>query len=127
LGHATRSKVVADEVRRLTGRAVIDWCSSEPVATFLSASGERLLDCCRELESMSSLVERRGGVFSLKWMFEASNLIARNYEAISGRVDWDRYDYVVADEFWEVVLPENARRSRMVFVTDFLANSSATT
>lgn len=121
LGHTTRALVVANEIRRLVSGAIVEWCSSEPASSYLARLGERLVECCKSMESMSSLVERGGGVFSFRWMLEAAKTIASNHELIKECVDWGRYEYLIADEFWEVLLPEDVERGRMVFVTDFLA------
>ena len=121
LGHVTRARVVADEIRRIASGAKVEWCTSEPARTYLSMLDENLVECCKELRSLTESIEKQKRLFSLGWMLRNTSLLYENYEAIKDCIDWDSYDYILADEFWEIVLPSEFKRDRVVFITDLLA------
>lgn len=126
LGHASRSYGVARELERLKPKITIDWIAGEPALTYLKHRNVRLLEVSKSLESLSRFVEEscKSGEFkiSLKNLLLESRVFKKNWTRLRENVDFERYDMLVLDEFWEVLLNLHVtpRSSLKVFITDFL-------
>ncbi len=123
LGHATRDAAVARELRRLLPGLRVEWCSAEPVESFLRAIGEPLAPGCRGLESFSAVIEDlyEGRLRGLRALGERLGILRRNWEKVQHLVASGGYDLVFADEFWELVYaaPPDVKRG-VVFGTDLV-------
>jgi len=124
LGHVARDYVIAKLLRKSVPKLEIDWCSAEPVLSFLDLlEEERIVNPCRKLESFSTVIEDlyNGKIKGLKELASKLNILKRNYEIVSDLLNDDKYDVVFADEFWEIMYsapPE--MKSRIIFGTDIL-------
>ncbi len=124
LGHVARDLAVARALRRTAPRITIDWCSAEPVNSFLDEHGERVVDECRGLWSLSTLIEdlyNRGwsALGGVKGVSERLAMLRRNWKTVEQVLEG--YDLVLADEFWELLYaaPKEARNG-VVFATDLV-------
>ena len=123
LGHVTRDIAIARWVRRREPRVIVEWCSAEPVTSYLRLWGERVLECSYMLKSFSEAIE---GVYnyygySLKKLSSYLEILRENYRVVEGHVDFNSYDLVFADEFWELVLSAPTRvKEGVVFGTDLV-------
>ena len=123
LGHAARDYAVSIILRRLVPGVELDWCSAEPVNSFLDALGERVVPDCRGLESFSRVIEDlyNGRIRGLRELGSRLGVLRRNWEMVRGFLENGRYDLVFADEFWEVVYAAPAEtKEGMVFGTDIV-------
>ena len=123
LGHVARDAAIARELRRLVPGLRVEWCSAEPVESFLHAIGEPLASGCGGLESFSTVIEDlyEGRLRGLRGLGERLGILRRNWERVEPLVLGGGYDLVFADEFWELVYaaPPEAKR-RAVFGTDLV-------
>lgn len=121
LGHAARDLAIARALRRLSSSTSIVWITASPARELLELEGERVHEVSYELESITPFIERfveQGFHIAL-----ARDLIAtlrRNFERIVESIDFDEFDAVFADEFWELVLCGQHLRRLTVFGTDFV-------
>jgi len=123
LGHVARDYAVSIVLRRLVPGVELDWCSAEPVNSFLDALGERVVPDCRRLESFSSVIEDlyNGRIRGLRELGSRLGVLRRNWEIVRDVLEGGGYDLVFADEFWEVVYAAPAEtKKRIVFGTDIL-------
>ncbi len=122
LGHVTRDLAVARALRRLEPRIEVEWCSAEPATSMITAWDERLASGCPELKSFSTTVEGfiEGRIRSPSRMAEELGKLKENYEDIHELLDGD-YNFVFADEFWELVYaaPKEVKEE-VVFGTDLI-------
>ncbi len=123
LGHVARDYAIANALRRILPSISIEWCSAEPVISFLDSLGEKVVDKCRVLESFSSVIEDlyNGRIRGLRDLGSRLGILRRNYAVTNGLLSSDLYDLVFADEFWEIVYsaPQNIK-NRIVFATDLI-------
>ncbi len=123
LGHVARDLAIARWIRRKEPRVTIEWCSAEPVTGYLRLWGERVLECSYMLKSFSEAIE---GVYnyygySLKKLSSYLEILRENYRVLEEHVDFNAYDLVFADEFWELVLSAPVKtKEEVVFGTDFV-------
>lgn len=122
LGHAARSYSVARQLRRISGKVSIEWVCSEPASLYLSAKGERVLKV--GIASLSPLVEAYGDPASLgaAQLLREVSVVKGNCRLIEASVDFEKYDLLVFDEFWEGFYYLLARRTGApcVVITDFV-------
>ena len=123
LGHAARDIAIARWIKRREPKVIVEWCSAEPVTGYLRLWGERVLECSYMLKSFSEAIE---GVYnyygySLKKLSSYLEILRENYRVVEEYVDFNSYDLVFADEFWELVLSAPIKvKERVVFGTDFV-------
>lgn len=125
LGHVRRSIAIVDRLRRL-GSFDVEWITSEPATSFLSACGEKVVPVSRELSSLSSAMEGEvigGRLVDMSLVTRKSSSIARrNYAVLKEHLR--DYDLLVQDEFaetmfsfmWDEKPPLPPKR---VIITDF--------
>ncbi|BEP18409.1 hypothetical protein PYJP_17610 [Pyrofollis japonicus] len=122
LGHVTRDYAVALALRRMVPSIRVEWCSAEPVRSFLQLLGESVREECLELESFSKTIEDlyNGAIRGLRELGARLQVLRRNYEVVEKLLAED-YDLVFADEFWEAVYSAPLEvKKRIVFGTDIL-------
>ena len=112
---------IARALRAASPRASVEWVTAEPALTYLRLWGERVLNCSESLETFSAAIEGIFNIhgFSIGRLREYLGILRRNYGVISECVDFDAYDAILADEFWELMLeapPSIAER--VIFATD---------
>jgi len=123
LGHVARDAAIARELRRLAPGLRVEWCSAEPVTSFLRALGEPLAPGCSGLESFSTVIEGlyEGRLRGLRRLGERLAILRRNWETVEPLVASGGYSLVYADEFWELVYaaPPSVKKTT-VFGTDLV-------
>ncbi len=123
LGHVARDYVIASLLKRAIPKLEVEWCSAEPVNSFLDLLEARVVSSCRKLESFSSVIEDlyNGKIKGIRELASRLNILKKNYDTISELLDNERYDMVFADEFWEVMYSAPIEtKSRIIFGTDIL-------
>ena len=120
LGHVARDLAIVRYLRRRVPGVTVEWCSAEPVIGYLRLWGERVIDC--GLESFSSVIEGLfNGNIGFLGLGKHLGILERNYSRMKAVLDFDKYDLVFADEFWELLYAAPRRiRDRVVFGTDFV-------
>ncbi len=131
LGHARRSLTLARYLRKARNDLEITWFCAEPVISFLEQEGEKIPSVCRQLRSLSSIMEDRvssGRLKDMSLVARTSSTIARqNYSFLSKELS--DYDFLVQDEFVETLLAfmwekPSVLPTHKAVVTDFLELSS---
>lgn len=124
LGHVTRDLQVKELLVRKSRKIDVVWCSAHPVYEYPIGKGEKVIDACRELSSMSPIAEQyieNKVIFRPSILKSYLKILERNYRILDEDIVWDDYDLVYADEFWELVLAENFKHTdRLFFATDFV-------
>ena len=117
LGHVTRDFYLASHMEW----ASIEWLTAGPALRYLEARGARILDISYNLMDLSSVVEELfiDGVLklTLRGMIKAYRVVKDNARVLMGGLDLERYDWIVADEFWEFFFMGS---DRVAFISDFL-------
>lgn len=125
LGHARRSLVLAQELRKL-GDYNISWVTAEPSLSFLEKSGEQALPICSDLKTLSVAMEdsvRGGRLEDISLVARASSKVGReNYNLL--RPQLGRFDAIIQDEFAETMFSFMWDRNpplprKRVVVTDY--------
>jgi UDP-N-acetylglucosamine--N-acetylmuramyl-(pentapeptide) pyrophosphoryl-undecaprenol N-acetylglucosamine transferase len=127
LGHARRSLTLAKFLRKSRNDLEITWFCAEPVINFLEKEGEKIPSVCRQLQSLSSVMEDRVSSGKLKDMSvvarTSSSIARQNYSLL--KKELSGYDFLVQDEFVETLLAfmwekHSALPARKAVVTDYL-------
>lgn len=103
LGHVTRDYKISTSLSSLIDLDLkIDWCTAEPAYTYLQAKGQKILDICRELISMSVIAEEYVDKKTLyrPWTLKKHlHILEKNYDILKKGISWNTYDLIIADEF----------------------------
>jgi len=117
LGHITRDFYLSQHMPW----AKVTWLTTGTALEYVEAKGARIHPASHELGRMDTAVEDlfKGGRLRLGFgkLLGLYELVKRNTAAIAASLDWDEYDGVVADEFWELLLARPPTRA--AFLTDF--------
>lgn len=119
LGHVTRDY----HLTRFMDWADFEWLTSGAAAAYLSSRGERLLP---ESKAMGSLGEAlmnvikgcRVSIGPLGAM-RLYGVLRHNASVLKSFVDLDRYDLIVGDEPWELLMVGTWPYERSALITDF--------
>ncbi|MET1101794.1 MAG: glycosyltransferase, partial [Pyrodictiaceae archaeon] len=117
-----RDVAIARVLRRLVGNISIEWCSAEPVVSYLRLWGEKILRC-EDMESFSKAVEEviENRIMNPRRLGKYLDILRKNYRMLVARINLDDYDLVFADEFWEIMLEAPpSLKEEIVFATDIL-------
>ena len=125
LGHVTRDYRISIALSSLANTNLkIDWCTAEPAYTYLHIKREKILDICHKLSSMSVMMEEymdKKMIYRPLMLRKYLHALGRNYDVLRKGIDWDEYDLIVADEFWEIVLKGDEEiLSKTIFITDII-------
>jgi predicted glycosyltransferase len=127
LGHARRSLTLARYLRKSRNDLEITWFCAEPVISFFEKEGEKIPSICRQLMTLSSVMEDRvfsGRLKDMSVVARTSSVIARqNYFLLNKELSG--YDCLIQDEFVETLLAfmwekHSALPVHKAIVTDYL-------
>ena len=125
LGHVTRDYRISLALSSLMNKSLkVEWCTTEPAYTYLHIKGEKILDVCHRLSSMSVMMEEYADkkMIYRPWMLKKYlHALGKNYDILEKEVDWNEYDLIIADEFWEIVLKGDEKiLNKTIFITDMI-------
>ncbi len=119
LGHVTRDVHLA----KYLDWADIQWITAGQALRYLESRGLDILSVSHDLYELGSLLRpffRDGWIkIDLGDMRKLYNSIQENAKKVSDAVDFDNYDIVIADEFWEILLLKDIG-VKNIFITDFI-------
>lgn len=133
LGHVTRDLAIARELRKNNPQTEIFWLAAQPASSVLKQAGEKLLPEANQYADENIFAENAAkGVRLniLSYLLNARVGWTHNAEIFKKVVGKERYDLVIADEAYEIVLawgedPELARIP-FVMIYDFVGMDSMT-
>lgn len=127
LGHITRDLSIVRALRRRISDLSVDWLAASPADEVLRQAGERLLPESVELADENSIAEgfADGARLSLvRYAFGARGEWSRNVDVVERVTASGRYDLVVGDETYEILLAykkdPGRKRSPFVMIYDFV-------
>ncbi len=119
LGHIVRDVYLS----RFIGWANVTWITSGISLKYLEARKVKIHPVSYDLEGLDRAVEDlfydgrlKIGIDGVKGLY---HIVKRNAYRLAAAVDFDDYDGLVADEFWEILLMDNPS-VKSIFITDFL-------
>jgi len=119
LGHVTRDCYLAKYLKW----ADVDWLTAGQALKYIEYKNFKALPVSSELKSIGKLFE---SLFvdgwlrvTLKDLRKIYNSIKENAIKITESVDFERYDLIIADEFWEFLFMDDLT-AKSVFITDFM-------
>jgi predicted glycosyltransferase len=126
LGHAGRARVIANTLKKLIGNLTIEFVAAEPVFSYFKFWRERVLDISSELFSLSPLAEESYGrgklSITLKLTLKEYEIVKRNAKLLEDHIDFERYDLIIGDEFWELIASKQLTMPPpKILMTDFIS------
>lgn len=107
LGHVTRDLAIARAVRALSPGTEIVWLAGEPARSVIREAGETLHPQADRYQSDSDPADRAattGGLNIFRYLMNARKQWAANARLVAEIVNGDRFDAIVGDETYEVVV-----------------------
>jgi UDP:flavonoid glycosyltransferase YjiC (YdhE family) len=133
LGHVTRDLAIARALRALSPGAEIIWLAGEPARSVLRESGEVLHPEIGRYQSDSDPADRTataGGLNLFRYLMRARRQWAANARLVGEVIGRDRFDAVVGDETYEVVVALLRRKfvcpAPFVMIYDFVGLDATT-
>jgi predicted glycosyltransferase len=133
LGHISRDLAIAQELRRQYGDLDISWLAAPPADKVIQEAKENLLPEASGLVDESEIAESLadGAHLNLiKYAFGARNQWSRNVDVVESVTASGRYDAIVGDETYEILLAFKKDPSRkkcpFVMIFDFVGFEAMT-
>ena len=133
LGHVTRDLAIASELRKKYPQIEISWLAAQPASLVLRQAGEKLLPDADLYTDDNIFAEKAASgarLNLLKYLLSARDGWKHNVEIFKQVVGREKYDLVIADEAYEIVLAwiENSNLMQIPFVMiyDFVGLDSMT-
>jgi hypothetical protein len=133
LGHITRDLAIAGELRKLKPEIAISWLAAHPASRVIEESGERLVPEARSYANDNVPAEgsARGAQLNLvKYLSKARKEWARNVEVFRNVTSRERFNLVIGDETYEIVIAQNRepglKKSPFVIIYDFIGLDAMT-
>ena len=134
LGHAVRDLAIANELRKQNPELEISWLGCHPATVLLKEAGEKLAPEASLYGNDNVGAERaakKGYRLSvLKYVFNARRAWVQNVNAFRKATGRQRFDLVIADEAYEIVMAVEGKHVRLrapfVMIYDFFGNDSVT-
>ena len=124
LGHVTRDLRVKKILINKSNKIDVSWCSTHPVYEYLKNKGEKVLNICNKLWSMTPIAEQyieNRTLFRPDILRRYLKILENNYKILNENIEWDYYDLIYADEFWKIVLMEKFKYiDKLLFATDII-------
>ncbi|AFZ70609.1 hypothetical protein Calag_0869 [Caldisphaera lagunensis DSM 15908] len=117
LGHITRDYHIK---KRLNGEVI--WLTAGNALKYIKEKGENFEEVSNKLLSLGDYIEKM--IKNCKVRISISNsyqlykAVKHNSELIKKEINFNDYDLIIADEFWEFMFI-NIPKERSVFLTDF--------
>lgn len=125
LGHVTRDYRIYKELTKIFEENLnVEWCSPPPPYIFTKAMKLRNVEECKRLFSMSAIAEEyidKKLIYRPWILAKIPKYLYDNYEVMAEILKRGKYDLIVADEAWELVLkgdPEVLQKT--IFLTDIV-------
>jgi UDP:flavonoid glycosyltransferase YjiC (YdhE family) len=107
LGHVTRDLAVARELRRKAPQLDVQWLSAPPATEVLAQAGETLTPECQDYRSETNTADsvgNRGRLNLTKYVYLALGQWIYNARVIGRAGHRGKFDLIVGDETYEVVI-----------------------
>ncbi len=117
LGHVTRDYHIR---KNINGN--VEWLTSGNALKYLKERGENINEISNSLYSLGDYIEKMIKNCEVKInpidAYRLYKAVKHNAELITNEINFDDYDLIIADEFWEFMFV-NIPKERSVFLTDF--------
>ncbi|MDP8003629.1 MAG: glycosyltransferase [Caldisphaera sp.] len=119
LGHVTRDY----HIKKFLNHDVI-WLTSGNALNYLKIKNEKIETISYELKNLGSylgdkIIRNCEVKINPLNSYSFYKAVKFNSEKIKEGIDFDSYDLIVADEFWEFLLLDRLPKEKSIFITDF--------
>jgi UDP-N-acetylglucosamine:LPS N-acetylglucosamine transferase len=114
LGHVVRDLAVAEELRKQKPDIKLFWLASEPAATVLRESGEKIVPEVEFWAQESDIMEKLSEEYSdkgknynvnlAKYLFNSKQAWSNNVKVFKQLVDKGNFDLIIGDESYEIAI-----------------------
>jgi UDP-N-acetylglucosamine:LPS N-acetylglucosamine transferase len=132
LGHISKDLAIAGQLRALDGEIEITWIAAHPATVVLAEKDESLHPLCETYASYSAFAESTsvGSKLNLvDYVFRSRSGWIRNVKLIQAAISSGRFDLVIGNETYEIVIALIFRLIRIdipfVIIYDFLGLEAA--